>query len=126
MNHRLYQDNGVLRTARILDCAISVRTTALDSVGINARRIFGRELAQSALFAAIEVDVLDVECVDVTWDVTEYGETDIDKEICTTARDHEDADRREENGDEDDEEGGRCVRHCALVGYGGLSRTAIL
>ena len=96
------------------DCAISIRAATLDSVGIDAGRIVGCELAQSTLLATVEVDVFEVEGVDVTWDISKDGETDVDEEIGTAARDHKYSDRREEDGDEDNEEGGRCVGHCAL------------
>ena len=58
----------------------------------------------------------------MAWDVAQDGETDVDDQIGTTARHQEDADRWAEDGDEDDEEGRRRVRHCALV-VGSLSRT---
>ena len=51
----------------------------------------------------------------MTWDVAQDGEADVDEQIGTTARYQEDADGWAEDGDEDDEEGGGCVRHCALV-----------
>ena len=114
MKRRLSRGNGFLRQSHSLDCAVPVRTTALDSVGVNARRIFGCKLAQSALFAAIEVNVFDVKGVDVTWNIPKNGEADVDEQISTAAGDHEYADGREEDCDENDEEGGRCVGHCAL------------
>jgi hypothetical protein len=67
------------------------------------------------LFAAVEIDVLDVEGVDVTRDVTEDCETNIDKKVAAAAGDHENTNWREKDGDEDNDEGGRYVRHCALV-----------
>lgn len=51
----------------------------------------------------------------MTRDVAQDGETDVDEQIGTAARHQEDADGWAEDGDEDDEEGGGCVRHCALV-----------
>jgi hypothetical protein len=115
VNHPLLGSHSVLLTIDFLDCAISVRTPALDSFGVDARRIFRCELAKSALFPTVKVDVLDVEGVYVTWDVTEDGETDIDQQIGAAARDHEYANGREKDGDDDDKEGRRCVRHCALL-----------
>ena len=76
-------------------------TTALDSVRIYARCPSGCELAQSTLLASIEIDVFDVEGVDVTWNVAEDGETDVDEQIGAATRDYEDADRWDEEGDED-------------------------
>jgi hypothetical protein len=115
--------SGTFRTVSFLDCAIPSRTTALDSVGVNARRVFRRELAESALFPAVEEDVLDVEGVDMAWDVAKDCQTDIDEEVGTAARDHENANGRDQDGDEDDKKGGRCVRHCVLVDFE-VSRTA--
>lgn len=91
-----------------------MRTTALDVVGVNARRRIGRQLAQSRLLAAVEIDVFEIECMDVAWDVAEQGEADVDEEICATARDHEDADGREEDGDDNDQDGWCCVGHFAM------------
>jgi len=76
-------------------------TTALDSVRIYARCPSGCELAQSTLLASIEIDVFDVEGVDVTRNVAEDGETDVDEQIGAATRDYEDADRWDEEGDED-------------------------
>ena len=94
------------------DCAIPIRTASLDSVGIDAWGIFGGELAESALLTAVKVDVFDVEGVNVTWDISEDGETDVDEEVGTAARDHKYTDRGQEEGDEHNENGRRCVRHC--------------
>jgi len=62
-----------------LDCAVPGSTTTLDSVGVNAWSTLGGELAQSAPFAAIEVDVFDIEGVDMAWEISENSETDVDK-----------------------------------------------
>lgn len=72
------QSNSIPHTASFLDCAIPSLTAALDPIRVNARRVFRCELAESALFAAVEEDVFDVEGVDVAWDVAEDCETDID------------------------------------------------
>lgn len=108
-----------------LDGAISIRTATLDSVRIDAGRIVGCKLTQSALLATVKVDVFEVEGVDVTWEISEDGETDVDDEIGTASRDHEYSDGREEDGDEDDEEGGRCVGHCALFALSFWSAVSI-
>ncbi len=66
-------------------------------------------MPKSALFAAVKVDIFDVEGMDVTWDVAEYSKADVDEEVGSTAADHEDANGWDEDGDEDDKEGGRGV-----------------
>ena len=66
----------------------------------------------SRTVATVKVDVFDVEGMDVAWNITEKGQTDVDKEIKSTAGDHGHTDWREKDGDEDDQEGGSCVRHC--------------
>ena len=52
----------------------------------------------------------------MTWEVAQDGQTDVDEQVGTAARHQEDANGWAEDGDEDDEECGGCVRHCALVG----------
>ena len=52
----------------------------------------------------------DVQGVDDSGDVTEDGEEDVDEEVCATAALEEDADGREEDGEDDlaDVAGGVC------------------
>lgn len=61
-----------------LDRAISSRATTVDVVGVDTWRRFSRELAKSALFATVEVNVFEVKRVDVARDVAEDGEADVD------------------------------------------------
>lgn len=56
-------------------------STRLYSIGVYARCISTRQLPISGSLAAIEVDVFKVESVDVSWEVTEDCETDVDKQI---------------------------------------------
>lgn len=94
-----------------LDRAITSCTTSLDIVGIDAWYRIGCELAKSALLAAVEVDIFDVEGMNVTWNVAEECEANVDKKVGTAACDHEDANRRDEDGDEDDEKSWCSVGH---------------
>jgi len=103
---------------RTLDCAITPCTTGLYVVGVDARCGISSELTESALLAAIKVDIFEVEGMDMTWNVTKDCEADVDEEVSTTSRDHENADGRNEDGDEDDEEGGRGVSHFVVIEAG--------
>lgn len=57
----------------------------------------------SSLFSAVVVDIFEVEGVDMAWDVSEDREADVDKQISTASSNGPDANRRKEDGDEDDE-----------------------
>jgi len=89
----------------------TVPPSMLNVIGVNTRRRIGCELAKSALLTAVEVNIFDVEGVDVTWNVAEDCEADIDEEVGAAACYHEDAHWGKEDSDEDYEEGGRRVRH---------------
>lgn len=58
--------------------------------------------------------------MDVSWDIPQQGQADIDQKIGAAACGHEDADGRNEDGDEDYQEGGGGVgavgghRDCAF------------
>ena len=43
------------------------------------------------MLAAIEVNVFDVECMNMPWDVTEKSEANVDEEVSAAAGDQEDA-----------------------------------
>ena len=92
-----------------LESSIASSPTGLNVIRIDARGALGGKLAQASLLPAIEIDILKVEGVDVTWDVAETCEADVDQEVGAAAGDHVNADGRQEDGYEDDEEGGSCV-----------------
>lgn len=79
---------------------------ALDAVAVDAGRTRCGEAALACLLPAVIVDVFEIEGVDVARDVAQNGQANVDQEISTTARDDVDADRRAEDGDEDQENGG--------------------
>lgn len=54
----------------------------LDIVRVDPRRSAGREASLVGLFAAVVVDVLDVERMDVAWQVTQDREADVNEEVC--------------------------------------------
>lgn len=54
----------------------------LDVVRVDARRTVGREASLVRLLAAVVVDVLKVEGVDMAGNVPEDREADIDKQVC--------------------------------------------
>lgn len=78
------------------------QSTILNSLTIDARRSLTRQLTHSRFLSAIEIDIFDVEGVDMAWQVTEDGETDVNEEVGAAAGDHKDADGRKEDGDDDD------------------------
>jgi len=80
--------------------------TTLHVVAVNARCASSDDAALSCLFLAIVVDVLDVEGVDVTRDVPQYRQADVDEEIHSTTSDSIDADRGDEDSDEDEKDCG--------------------
>lgn len=83
----------------------------LDAVRIDARGAIGGQGAQPGTPAAVKVDVFEVEGVDVTGDVAEEGQADVDQQVGAAAGHHEHAHRREDDGDKDNEDGGHDVRH---------------
>ena len=54
----------------------------LDVVAVDAGGAAGDEAALAGLLAAVEVDVLDVEGMDVARDDAEDGQADVDEEVC--------------------------------------------
>lgn len=48
------------------DSTVAMSPTALNAIRIDAWGIVGCQLAESALLASIEVDVLEIECVNVS------------------------------------------------------------
>ena len=57
-----------------LDSAIAMRAAALNAIRVNARGGIGCELTKARLFTAIEVDVFQVECMDMSRDLTCQGQ----------------------------------------------------
>lgn len=74
----------------------------LHSIGVNAASWRGVVDPSAGLVATLEVHVLDVEGVDVAWEVSEEGEEDVDEEVGSTACNEGDADRRQEDGNDDE------------------------
>lgn len=64
----------------MVDSAVAL-ATGLDIVRVNARSWRGRVPAFVSLFAAIVVDVFEVECVQVSGNVSEERQADVDKQI---------------------------------------------
>lgn len=64
----------------------------LHAITINARSRFRTEYACARLVASLVVHVFDVESVDVTREVAQYGQEDVDEEVGAAACDEEDAD----------------------------------
>jgi len=83
-----------------------VTPAILDALAVDSRRARGSVAALTSLPAAVIVDPFQVEGVDMAGEVTKNGQADIDQKISTAARDDEDTDRRQENGDEHQEDGG--------------------
>ena len=101
--HRRHRRLLLLSTSGpLLDSPVALNAAALDPIRVDAWRRTTGELSVSRAVATVKVDVFDVKGVDVAWDVTEKGQTDVDKEIKSASSDHGDTHGREKNGDEDD------------------------
>lgn len=66
------------------DGAVAV-APSLDPVAVDARGTVGSEVALQRLLASVVVHPLEVERVDVTWDVTETGEGDVYEQVSSAA-----------------------------------------
>jgi len=113
-------------TVSLLNLDGTVPSSILNVIGVNTRRRIGCELPKSALPTAVEVNVFDVESMDVTWNIAEDCEADIDEKVGAAACYHEDAHWGKEDGDEDYEEGGRGVRHGGSLEMVALFLVALL
>lgn len=71
---------------------ITLVTTALHTIRVDARRHLPGQLTMASPVAAVKVDILDVEGMDVARDVTEQRQCDVDKQVGATAGHEEDAD----------------------------------
>jgi hypothetical protein len=53
-----------------LDSAIAMRAAALNAIRVNAWGGIGCELTKARLLTAVEVDIFQIECVDMSRDLT--------------------------------------------------------
>lgn len=90
---------------------ISSLSSALDILRVDARRTLLHNGAETRLIATVIVLVLQVEGVDVAWEVAETGEADVDEEVGAASGDQEDTHRWDEDGDDNDKDGRDWVGH---------------
>lgn len=67
--------------------------TTLHTVRVHTGSRLISQATNARASAAVKVNVFDVEGVDVAGQISEDRETDVDKEVCAAARDHEHTDR---------------------------------
>jgi hypothetical protein len=72
-------------------------STTLHSVTVDTGCHLSSQLPVSCTFASVEVDIFNIEGVDVTRDVAEESQADVDKQVHATASDHGNANRRHYN-----------------------------
>lgn len=96
-----------------LNSAISAMFVAagLDSLAVDAWSSRRGETALSGLLFTIIVDILDIERVNMSREIAEDSEADIDKEVGSAARDGVNTERWKEDGNEH-QKNGRCSTHC--------------
>lgn len=115
---RIRERSSVLM-GRLHNGAIAT-TASLDVVAVDAGGGTRGEATLPCLLATVVVDVLDVEGVKMTRDVPQQRQTNVDKQVSATARHHPNAQRREEYGNEDQEDGRngahRVVSSCSRLG----------
>lgn len=83
-------------------CAVSM-ATSLYTVAVHSGSACISEAAVSRLLSTVVVDVFKIERVDVARDIAKQGQADVDEEVSTASGNGPDADRREEDGDENEQ-----------------------
>jgi hypothetical protein len=78
-------------------------TSSLHIVGIHTGRRSSRKTALAGLLSTVEVDVLKIEGVDVTRNIAQEGQANVDEQIHSASRDCPYTDGREEESNEDEE-----------------------
>lgn len=122
-------NRAVFRSHFLVDCSASsgswhgaiAAATSLDVIAVHSSCSVVVVHAQVGLFLSVIVDVFEVEGVDMAGEVSKDSETYVDlsnvshvrdwsmnalayQKVCAAASDHEDADRRQEDGDDDQED----------------------
>jgi hypothetical protein len=70
----------------------------LNSVAVDARSVLSSQLTMSCAVASIEIDVFNVKCVNVSGNVAEKGQADVDAQIGAASGDHCHTDGRDCHG----------------------------
>lgn len=66
--------------------------TGLHTIRVDTGRDLARQLPIAGSLAAVKVDVLNVEGVDMAGDVPEHCQCDVDEQVCSTAGNEKHAD----------------------------------
>lgn len=101
----------------LLHSAISSLSTLLHPITVYTCSLIVDDWSIDGSCSPVEVYIFNVEGVQMAGNVTKKSETDVYEYIHAAACDHEDTDRWEKDGDEDNEKGWECGIVWRHVGY---------